>query len=161
MKAPLEFPERIYTVEEFMKARECLERGYKHRLIIVGSSIFKNSVMEILALIRIAGYYDFLRTYIRQITEIDGLGQLREAEATLWLNTYVVKDAVEGARFIIQKAEQMKDYLAGKQYYEKGELSAVKKSVEFLQSLKEKKIDEGLRRKCEEALKLWTEERVL
>ena len=74
---------------------------------------------------------------------------------------YMVKEAVEGARFIVQKAEQMRDYLSGEQYYERGELNAVKKSVEFLQTLMEKRIDKRLRNKCEETVRLWTKETVL
>lgn len=161
MKNSLEFPERIYTLEEFARARKCLEGGYRHRLRMVGSPAFKDRVREMLTLIRKAGYYDYLRTYVRLIMEIDGVSQLREAEATIWLNSYMVKEAVEGARFIIQKTEQMKDYLSGEQYYEKGELNAVKKSVEFLQTLMIKKIDKRLRNKCEEAVKLWTKETIL
>jgi len=128
---------------------------------IVGSPTFKNSVKEILTLIRKAGYHNFLRTYIRTIAEIDGVSQLREAEATIWLNTDMVKDIVEGARFIIQKTEQMKDYLAGEQYYEKGELSTVKKSIDFLQDLRKKRLTEELKKKCDEAIKLWTKETIL
>ena len=161
MKNSLEFPERIYTLEEFRKARECVEGGYKHRLRVVGSPAFKGKVREMLSLIHKAGYYNYLRTYIRLIMEIDGVSQLREAEAIIWLNIYMVKEAVEGARFIVQKAEQMRDYLSGEQYYEMGELNAVKKSVEFLQTLMEKRIDKRLRNKCEETVRLWTKETVL
>lgn len=157
----MEFPSRIYTLDEFKRARECVEKGYKHRLKIVGSLIFRSRVKVIMELIRKARYYDYLRTYIRQIEEINGLSQLREADAMLWLNLDIVKDPIEGARFIIQKTEQMKDYLAGNQYYEKGELAAVRKSVEFLQVLKNKRIDEELRKKCEEAVKMWTAETIL
>lgn len=132
-----------------------------HRLRIVGSPVFKKSIKEILALVRQAGYYNFLRTYIRNIAEIDGVSQLRETEATIWLNTYIVKDIIEGTRFVIQKTEQMKDYLAGEQYYEKGELSTVKKSIEFLQNLKKKRITEELKKKCDETIKLWTKETIL
>ena len=157
----MEFPKRIYTLEEFAKTRECINKGYKHRLRTIGRPAFKESVREILTLIRKAGYYNTLRTYIRYIVEIDGVSQLREAEATIWLNTYMIKDSIEGARFIVQKVEQMKNYLEGEQYYEKGETSAVEKSVEFLQNLCKKKISEGQRKKCKEAIKLWATETIL
>jgi hypothetical protein len=68
---------------------------------------------------------------------------------------------VEGARFIIQKAQQMKDYLDGKQYYDKGEMVAVKKSIEFLKVLESKRINEDLKQQCIDSLKQWTEERIL
>jgi len=157
----MEFPRRIYTVKEFMQARECLEKGYKHRLAIVGSKAFKEKIKKVQGLLRITDYYDFLRTYIRSLQEIEGVGQLREAEATIWLNNYLVENPVEGARFIVQKAEQMKKYLEGKQYYEKGETAAVEKSIEFLKALQDKRISEDLKMKCKEALKQWTEERIL
>lgn len=155
------FPKRIYTLEEFAKARKCVEEGYRHSIRIVGSTAFKDRVGEMLKLIRKAGYYDYLRTYIRQIMEIDGVSQLREAEATIWLNSVTVKEVVEGARLIVQKTEQMKDYLSGEKYYEKGELSTINKSVEFLKTLVRKRLDKKLRRSCEEAIKLWTKETVL
>jgi hypothetical protein len=157
----LEFPDRIYTLEEFKKARELIEDGYKHEIIVEGSSSFKKSVRRILTLIRKAGYTDFLRTYIRAITEIDGVSQLREIEATIWLNTNMVTDTVEGSRFIIQKAEQMKNYLAGERHYESGELSAIKKSLGFLQDLKKKKLSEELQKSCDEAIRSWTKDTIL
>lgn len=157
----MEFPRRIYTVKEFMQARECLEKGYKHRLTVVGSKTFKERVRKVQSLLRITDYYDFLRTYIRCLEEIEGVGQLREAEATIWLNGYLIENPVEGARFIVQKAEQMKQYLEGKQHYEKGETAAVEKSIEFLKALQDKRISEDLKMKRRESLKQWTEERIL
>lgn len=157
----MEFPRRIYTLKEFMQARECVEKGYKHRLNVFGSKGFKEKVKRIKSLLHITDYYDFLRTYIRCIKEIKGIGQLRETEATIWLNRYLVENPVEGARFIVQKAHQMKDYLDGKQYYDKGEMAAVKKSIEFLKVLESKRISEDLKQQCTDSLKQWTEERIL
>ena len=157
----MEFPDRIYTLEEFKKARTFIDQGHKHRLRIVGSPAFNKIVKQILALIRKADYYDFLRTYIRTITEIDGISQLREAEATIWLNTDMVKNIIEGARFVIQKTEQMKYYLAGEQHFEKGELPTVNKSVEFLQNLRKKRLTEELKDKCDETIRLWTSKTIL
>jgi len=72
----LDFPKRIYTEEEVKKTRELVEKGYKHSLKSVGSLAFKEKVKQALELVKTAGYYDFLRTYIRTIKEIDGLTQL-------------------------------------------------------------------------------------
>ena len=157
----MEFPRRIYTVTEFMKARECVENGYLHRMRVSGSKDFKEKIKKIKSLLRITGYYDFVRTYIRLLKDIDGIGQLRETDATIWLNRYIVENPVEGARFIVQKAQQMSDYLEGKQYYEKGELAAIEKSIEFLRELQGKRICEELKLKCEEVLEQWTKERIL
>lgn len=157
----MEFPRRIYTVKEFIKARECIKKGYKHRLKIVGSRKFKEKVKKIKNLLRITDHYDFLRIYICRLEEINGIGQLRETEATIWLNSYLVDNPVEGARFVVQKTQQMKDYLEGKQYYEKGELATVEKSIEFLKALQDKRICNDLKIKCRDALKQWTKERIL
>ena len=73
----MDFPKRIYTEEEVNKARELVEKGYKHILISEGSPAFKQKVGRVLELVKAAGYFDFLRTYIREIKEIDGLTQLR------------------------------------------------------------------------------------
>jgi len=157
----MEFPRRIYTVTEFMQARDCVKKGYRHRLKVSGSRDFKEKVKRIKSLLHTADYYDFLRTYIRCIKEIEGMGQLRETEATIWLNKYLVENPVEGARFIVQKAQQMQDYLDGKQYYDKGEMAAVKKSIDFLRVLGSKRLNEDLKQQCLASLKQWTEERVL
>jgi len=74
----MDFPERVYTTEEVKKARSLIEKGYKHNLKAKGSPDFVAKVEEALQLIKTAGYYDFLRTYIRTIREITGLSQLRE-----------------------------------------------------------------------------------
>jgi len=89
------------------------------------------------------------------------MGQLRETEAIIWLNKYLLENPVEGARFIVQKAQQMQDYLDGKQYYDKGEMAAVKKSIDFLRVLGSKRLNEDLKQQCLASLKQWTEERVL
>ena len=151
------FPERVYTVEEVKRARVLIAQGYKHRLRVVGSQDFKRKVREALKLIKAAKYYNFLRTYIRQIREINGLSQLREAEVAIWANRYAVADPIEAASFIIQKVQQMKDFIEGKLYYDKGEMKAVKKRIEFLKTLKETSKDQAVKKKCEENLKRWAE----
>ena len=151
------FPERVYTVEEVKRAMVFIAKGYKHRLRVVGSQDFKHKVKEALKLIKAAKYYNFLRTYIRQIREIGGLSQLREAEVAIWANRHAVADPVEAAGFIIQKAQQMKDFLEGKLYYDKGELRAVKKRIEFLETLRDTSKKQAVKKKCEETLKRWAE----
>lgn len=138
-----------------------LAEGHKHRLRVTGSSEFKQKVTEILAHIKTAEYYDFLRTYIRKINEVTGLSQLREADATIWLNNYMVKNPFEGARFVVQKVWQMKYYLDGDLYYISGETSAVEKSVEFLEKLRDNIKDGVLREKCEEVLRQWKEAEIV
>ena len=151
------FPERVYTVDEVKKAREFIAKGYKHRLRVVGSPDFKNKTKEALKLIKTAKYYDFLRTYIRQIREIGGLSQLREAEVAIWANKYAVADPIEAAGFIIQKAQQMKDFIEGRLYYDKGEIRAVEKRIQFLETLRDRSKNQEVKKKCEEALKRWAE----
>ena len=151
------FPERVYTEDEVQKARTLIERGYKHQLRVKGSQDFKSKVEKALELIKMADYYDFLRTYIRDLVQIDGLSQLRESEVAIWVNKYGVTDPVEAAGFFIQKAQQMKDYTEGRLYYETGEIRAVNKRIEFLKTLKERSKDQALKKKCEEVLKAWTE----
>lgn len=154
----MEFPESVFTVEEVKRAREIIERGYKHRLTVKGSHEFKRKVKEALDLIKTAGYYDFLRTYIRQIVEIDGFSQLREAEVAIWANKYAVADPVDAAGFLVQKAYQMKEYIEGKLYYGgEAEKRAVDKRIEFLKELKKRSQSNDIRKKCEEYLKRWTE----
>jgi len=153
----MEFPERVFTEEEVKRARELIDKGYKHRLRIVGSPVFKREIEKTLKLIKTAGYYDFLRTYIRQIEEIEGFSQLHEADAVIWANMAMLVDVVDAASYIAQKAQQMKDYLEGKLYYGTGEISAIKKRLEFLEKLKEKTNSEDVKKKCEELLKRWSE----
>ncbi len=153
----MKFPERVYTEDELQEARTLIEQGYKHQLRVTGSRDFKSKVEKALELIKIANYYDFLRTYIREIVEIDGLSQLRESEVAIWVNKYSVADPVEAAGFLIQKTQQMKDYTESRLYYDTGEIRAVNKRIEFLKALKERSKDQALKKRCEEILKAWTE----
>ena len=154
----MKFPERVYTVEEVKKAREIIERGYKHRLTVKGKPKFKNKVKEALKLVKAARYYDFVRTYITQIREIDGLSQLREAEAAIWANKYAVADPVDAASFIVQKTQQMKDYIEGRPYYGgQGEMRAVEKRIEFLETLRKRSRNQTIKKRCQEILKSWAE----
>jgi hypothetical protein len=153
----MKFPERVYTKDEVQRARILIEQGYKHELRVKGSRDFESKVEKALELIKMANYYDFLRTYIREIVEIDGLSQLRESEVAIWVNKYSVTDPVEAAGFLIQKAQQMKDYTEGRLYYDRGEIRAVNKRIEFLETLKERSTDQALKKRCEEILKAWTE----
>ncbi|RLI20790.1 hypothetical protein DRO54_05355 [Candidatus Bathyarchaeota archaeon] len=156
MKA--EFPERVYTKDEVKKAKEAIESGHIHRLKIAGSKEFKEKVREALKLIKITKQYDFLRTYIREIKEIDGLTQLREAEAAIWANKYAVKDPIDAASLFIQKTYQMKNYIEGKPYYGgEAEHHATQKRIEFLEELKKKTRKEEIKKRCEEILKAWRE----
>jgi len=153
----MSFPERIYTIEEVREARELIEKGYRHRLKVKGSKEFKQKVKEALRLIRVADYKDFFRTYIRQITEIDGFSQLRTEEVSIWANKYTIAEPVDAASYFIQKAQQMKDYLEGRLYYDKGELDAIKKRIQFIETLRDKSKNREIREKCEELLKRWNE----
>lgn len=155
------FPRRIYTLEEYVRARKSIEDGHKHRLRVIGNPDFRKKVKEILSLIRKANYYDLIRTYIRKISEIEGIGQLREAEATIWLNNYIIRNPIEGARFIVQKTHQMKAYLDGKKYYLEGERRAIQSSVIFLKKLEERLTDGEIKALCVKTIKQWTEETVL
>jgi hypothetical protein len=154
----LDFPKRIYTEEEVNKARELIEKGYKHSLRAEGSPAFKQKVKRALKLVKAAGYYDFLRTYIRKVEEIDGLTQLRQAEATIWANMYAVENPVDAASLFVQKANHMKEYLEGKLYYGgAAEKRSDEKRIEFLKVLKTKSQEEQVREECERILKLWRE----
>jgi hypothetical protein len=153
----MNFPERVYTVEEVQEARELIENGYKHSVTIEGKLDFKQKVEEILNLIKTADYYDFFRTYIKKIVEIEGLTQLRESEVAIWASKYTIADPVDAASLFIQKAHQMKDYIDGKLYYEMAELRAIKKRIEFLETLKEKSNNHAVKKSCEELLKRWAE----
>ena len=105
------FPARIYTGDEIGQVRDLIASGYKHHLRVKGSAPFRQKVKETMALIRTAGYYDFFRTYIRSIEEIDGLTQLRNADAAIWANEYGVENPVDAASMFIQKANHMQEYL--------------------------------------------------
>jgi len=156
----LSFPEHVYTLEEFRAARSALASGYKHELKISGSMKFRRKVRGILGLIELAGYLEFLRTYIREVKEVDGLGQLREADAAIWLSSLNLSNPVECARFVIQKALQMQAYLEGRPWYNLGELAATRGSIEFLHQLRRHLNDGRKKAQCEEAIRLWTEDRV-
>jgi hypothetical protein len=147
----------VYTKDEVKKARSLIESGYKHELQTKGSPEFVAKVEKALQLIKTAGYYDFLRTYIRVIREITGLSQLREEEAAIWFNVKALDDPLEDAGFIIQKAKQMKDFIEGKLYYETAEIRAVNKRLEFIEALKDKTDDPALKKRCEENIKRWNE----
>jgi len=154
----LDFPERVYTKEEVQKARELVEKGYKHRLRIKGSQNFKKKAKKALQLIKTAGYYDFLRSYIRCILEIDGLTQLRESEAAIWANIYALESPVDAASLFVQKANHMKEYLEGKLYYGgEAEKRSVKKRIEFIKKLQAKTRKTEIKNECERLLDLWNE----
>jgi len=154
----MKFPERVYTKEEVEMARKAIESGHIHRLRITGSKEFKQKVRTALKLIKTTKQYNFLRTYIREIKEINGLTQLREAEAAIWANKYAVKDPVDAASLFIQKAYQMKEYIEGKLYYGgEAEYRITQKRIEFLEKLKKKTRKKEIRERCEEILKAWEE----
>jgi hypothetical protein len=154
----LKFPERVYTSEEVKTAKELVDKGYKHRLTVKGSPGFEEKVNQALELIKTAGYYEFLRTFIRQIMEIDGITQLRETEAAIWANKFAVENPVDAASLLIQKANHMKEYLEGELYYGgSAEKRSVKKRMEFLEALKNKTEDREVKEECERLLKMWEE----
>ena len=154
----MEFPKRIYTDEEVQKAKELINKGYKHRLRVKGSPIFKQKANQALKLVKTANYYEFLRTYIRRIVEIDGFTQLREAEAAIWANKYAVENPVDAASLFVQKANHMKEYLEGKLYYGgEAEKRSVEKRIQFLKALKEKSREKEVKEECERLLSSWSE----
>jgi hypothetical protein len=154
----MDFPERVYTKEEVKKARTLIQKGYKHDLKAKGSPEFVAKVEEALKLIKTAGYYEFLRTYIRVIREIEGLSQLREQEAAIWFHVKALDDPVDDAGFMIQKTQQMKDFIEGRLYYETAEIRAVNKRIEFLEALRDKTDDPDIKSKCKQQLKRWKEQ---
>lgn len=157
----MKFPGRVFTQEEVETARKLIEAGYKHHLAVEGSPEFKEKAKEALRLIKIANYYDFLRTYIKAIVEAEGLSQLRQDEAVIWANEHTLVDSVEAASYFIQKAQQMKDYLEGKLYYDIGEKQAIERRVAFLEALKNRSEDRAIKERCKEALKQWNESKFL
>jgi hypothetical protein len=156
----LAFPERVYTQAEVDKARELVQKGYKHALRIKGGKLLKDKMGQVLEFIKTAGYYDFVRTYLREIVEMEGFSQLRESEAALWANMSMLEDVVSAASYVVQKAQQMKDYLEGNLYYGTGEAAAIEKRLEFLRTLRSKSKSEEVRARCEELLKEWDETRI-
>ena len=152
----MEFPERVYTEKEVKTARELVKKGYKHSLTLEGSPNFKQKINQALELVKTAGYYEFLRTYIRKIIEIDGLTQLRETEAAIWANKFAVENPVDAASLLIQKANHMKEYLEGELYYGgTAEKRSVEKRIKFLEVLKEKSQDESVKEECARLLQMW------
>ncbi len=158
----MEFPERIYTSEEVKKAKKLVDEGYRHRLRVKGSPSFKQKVKQALKLVKTADYYNFLRTYIRNVIEIDGLTQLRGADAAIWANKYAVENPVDAASLFIQKANHMKEYLECKLYYGgAAERRSVEKRIEFLETLKRKSLKKEVKEECERLLKFWSESSLL
>jgi hypothetical protein len=152
----LEFPERIYTQREVKKAKKLIDKGYKHHLAVEGSLDFRQKVYRVLQLVKTAEYYEFLRTYIRKIIEIDGLTQLRETEAAIWANKFAVENPVDAASLLIQKTHHMKQYIDGELYYGgSSEKRSVEKRIEFLKSLLNKTEDEEVKEECERLLQMW------
>jgi hypothetical protein len=152
----MSFPDRVYTTEEVKSAIALVNNGYKHDLVIEGSTEFTQKVNQALELIKAAGYLDFLRTYVRKIMEIDGISQLRETEVAIWASKFAVENIVDAASLFVQKAYHMKEYLEGELYYGgNAEKRSVAKRVEFLQSLKEKTSDKVIKEECERLLEMW------
>ena len=152
----MEFPERIYTEKEVKTARELVYKGYKHNLTVEGSLNFEQKVNEALELVKTAGYFEFLRTYIRKIIEIDGLTQLRETEAVIWANKFAVENPVDASSLMVQKANHMKEYLEGELYYGgTAEKRSVEKRIKFLEVLEEKSLDETVKEECARLLQMW------
>jgi hypothetical protein len=154
----MSFPQNLYTTKEVCAAKELINKGYKHDLYVEGTEDFKAKVNRALEYLKTAGYYDFLRTYVKEITEIDGITQLRETEVSIWANQYAVDNPVDAASLLVQKAFSMKEYLDGELYYGgNAEKRSVVKRIEFLQALKEKTSDSSVKEECQRLLDLWAE----
>lgn len=154
----MSFPDKVYTSEEVQAAKSLIDQGYKHNLVVEGDEAFKAKVNQTLDLIKTTGYYDFLRTYVRKIFEIDGITQLRETEAEIWANKFAVDNPVDAASLFIQKAYHMKEYLEGELYYGgNAEKRSVAKRMEFLKTLKDKTSDPTVQKECERLLQMWDE----
>ena len=154
----MKFPEKVYTKTEHKIANRLIDQGYKHDLGFEGEPDFRLKVARIIELIKTAGYYDFFRTYIRQIKEIDGLTQLRETEVAIWANKFAIENPVDAASLFIQKAYHMKQYIDGELYYGgASEKQTVEKRIEFLNALKSKTDDSEVKEECEKLLQLWAE----
>jgi len=152
----LEFPERVYTEDEHKLAKKLIDEGHKHELSAIGSQSFTEKVNEALELAKTAGCYEFLRTYLREIKEIDGLTQLRETEVAIWANKFAVENAVDFASLLVQKANHMKEYLDGDLYYGgASEKRNVEKRIEFLELLKNKTSSAEVKEECERLLEMW------
>jgi hypothetical protein len=154
----MSFPQKIYTTKEVCAAKELINKGYKHNLSVDGSDVFQTKVSQAIDYLKTAGYYDFLRTYVKQIKEIDGITQLRETEVSIWANKFAVDNPVDAASLLIQKAFNMKEYLDGELYYGgNAEKRSVVKRIEFLQTLKDKTVDPQVKQECQRLLDLWAE----
>jgi hypothetical protein len=154
----LQFPDKVYTEQEVKTAKKLIDEGYKHDLAVEGTTDFQQKVHHILDLIVTADCYDFLRTYIGKIIEIDGLTQLRETEAAIWANKFAVENPVDAASLFVQKTHHMKQYIDGELYYGgMSEKKTVEKRIEFLKSLKSKTADEKVKEECERLLQMWAE----
>jgi hypothetical protein len=154
----LSFPEKVYTGKEVKAAKTLVDQGYKHKLMVEGKPDFTRKVKEALEYIETAGYLDYLQTYIRSITEIDGMTQLRQTEVSIWANKFAVDNPVDAASLFIQKAYSMQEYLDGKLYYGgKAEKRSIAKRIEFLQMLKEKTSDRSVKEECDRLLGLWND----
>jgi hypothetical protein len=53
----------------------------------------------------------------------------------------------------------MRDYVEGRLYYEKGEMAAIEKRLEFIKALKAKSSDPSIKDRCDELLKKWEDTR--
>jgi hypothetical protein len=152
------FPERVYTAEEVQKARELIDKGYRHSVKIEGSPSFKREVARAVEIVKSAGYYDFLASYICRVVEIDGLTQLHEADCAVWANGYAVRNPVDFASVLVQKSHHMREYLEGKLYYGgAAEKRSVTKRIEFLTTLKNCTEDKDVASEAEKLLKFWRE----
>jgi hypothetical protein len=152
----LEFPERVYTEKEVKTAKGLIDKGYKHHLVVEGSLDFRQKVYRVLQLVKTAECYEFLRTYIGKIIEIDGLTQLRETEAAIWANKFAVENPVDAASLLIQKAHHMKQYIDGELYYGgSSEKRSVEKRIEFLKLLRSKTEEDEVKQECERLLQMW------
>ncbi len=154
----MDFPEKVYTEKEHKRAKKLIDEGYKHTLTVDGESDFKQKINHVLELMKTAGYYDFFRTYIRQLKEIDGLTQLRETEVAIWANKFAVENAVDAASLFVQKAYHMKQYIDGELYYGgASEKRTVEKRIAFLEALKDKTDDSSVKAECDKLLQMWAE----
>ncbi|MBK5133427.1 hypothetical protein JJE00_03255 [Candidatus Bathyarchaeota archaeon] len=152
----MKFPEKVYTTDEVEKAKKLIDEGYKHELKVEGTPEFKEKVNQSLDLLRTVGYYELLRTYIREITEIDGLTQLRETEAVIWANKFAVENPVDAASLFIQKVNHMKEYLEGKEYYGgQAEKRSVDKRIGFLEKLEKESKNKNIKDECKRLLQMW------
>jgi|WetSurMetagenome_2_1015567.scaffolds.fasta_scaffold90253_3 hypothetical protein len=152
------FPDRVYTEQEHKLAKRLVDAGYKHELTVEGDADFVEKVNKALDLAKTAGSYDFIRTYLRQIKEIDGLTQLRETEVAIWANKPAVQDSADFASLLVQKAHHMKEYLDGELYYGgASEKRTAQKRIEFLETLQAKTADPAVKEHCERLLDMWRE----